>query len=320
MDKEYLQFLVKSVVEDKFIFYSMKLNRIRNTLLALALLLGLFSFIGIKYAINYNITPYVNNAVKSNIAKFSKNYDERLLYISAISDLATINYASEVSEKELNDIIDKIYALYISYSEISGFDTEILIYRLSDFLMRSGDSKLMQQVSEMFSKVILSSTRTTAIFVNYYGEKVLGINGNENGFLEEYYSKFNYYIENDKKLGNNSSTLPILAVVSFHVTGQMRSSNSNQLIQYVSNLPVEDKANFLMGLVVNTNRSSFQINDYTIVQTTENFISSYKNELEQIIYSNGVKEYIIDKYKNSYSNREIGKYRYILNYLYKMDL
>lgn len=321
VDKEYVDFLIKKTIENKIISDEIQGNRKTVLMFLTFLVLTSLGVLGMKYTIEHNISHQINDSIENSFSiKYEDMISKKLLYIDIVNDLAAISNIIEPSETEVDELLDKIYQLETGYEQDPEINIEALIFRLSSFVAQAGHIKYLMQISALFQDVIISSKRLNNIFVNYHGKKVLSLtNESQNEYLKNYYNKFNEHVEHSKALGDDVRILPMLTLVTFHITGQMRSTNCDKLINYISQLAAPDKAQFMLALVMNKSGQD-SIENYTISQVTERFMTVYKNELEQISYSSGVKEFIVQKYKTVGSDKEIGKYRQALNDLYNFGL
>ncbi len=324
-DKEYIELLIKNSIEDKTQSIRSQSFKKMNILFAIAVITMLLLIVGAKYIVSNSIEKKLNTTLTQRFdereLKHFSILEHKLLYISIINDL-TATYNNNPIEAEVDNLINKIYKLKLNYHGEKGNTVEQLVFKLSSLLSANKHTTHLLEISELFKDIISHSTRINNIFVNYYGSKVLNstINIHDHHFTQ-YYNAFNQHVEYSKDLDSEKEILPILMLVNFQISGQMRSQNINKLIHYLNSLSTDDKAYFLVDFTINIAQGyNNHIDYYSINQIIQEFMRIYKNELEQLMYNDGVKESILQRYKLSHSDKEIAKYKLALNTLYNFGL
>jgi hypothetical protein len=330
---EYLTMRISNVLEQKIESRAQRnITFLRIAVLVIIFVLAPSAWFAMRAIIHQQVNKIFVQSLKGiettqqdlnkRILDVKQSVDSRMFYIKLSNETATINLQPYVSLPEIQTLMNDLEQISKEpkITQEPGF--VFVLNNIVTILQKFGYSGFLDQIEQMFPKVVLKSRDINAKFISYYGRKILGITDIANITQSNYYKLFTKHVQIAETGNVEEDALPLQILVQFHIAGNLRNPNTDKLLRSVANLPVREQAAVLWEIMRNSNPRFWQKNpspsDFRISKTVNKFITTYQIKLHVLAQTSGVKKTILEFYQNANTveDQKLGKE--IIHFFYKM--
>jgi len=270
-------------------------------------------------ALDDRYEPYLT---KRNMLKLARN--KNILAIVGNVGTPTAVVSVPIANSEIKPLMNDLEQVSKNpeITQAPGF--VFVLNNIVTILQKFGYSGFLDQIEQMFPKVVLQSRDINAKFISYYDRKVLGATNIANITQSNHYQLFTKHVQIAETGNVEEDALPLQILVQFHIAGDLRNPNTDKLLRSVANLPVREQAVVLWEIMRNSNPRFWQKNpspsDFRISKTVNKFIMAYQTKLHVLAQTSGVKKTILEFYQNANTieDQKLGKE--IVYFFYKITV
>jgi len=227
-------------------------------------------------ALDDRYEPYLT---KRNMLKLARN--KNILAIVGNVGTPTAVVSVPIANSEIKPLMNDLEQVSKNpeITQAPGF--VFVLNNIVTILQKFGYSGFLDQIEQMFPKVVLQSRDINAKFISYYDRKVLGATNIANITQSNHYQLFTKHVQIAETGNVEEDALPLQILVQFHIAGDLRNPNT-------------DKVN--------------------------KFIMAYQTKLHVLAQTSGVKKTILEFYQNANTieDQKLGKE--IVYFFYKITV
>lgn len=333
--RDYLMSHVTDIIEEKLERRIRKVGMFIQTIaFTFVVLLAPSAWFAINNLISKAIskqTDLIEKKIIENNAMIAKSQQQivdkiqvETMYLTAANYATFLNQNSVLSEDELNSLIKTLQDLS-SHKEVINRPGFILVLtNISDSLIKFGYGSLLQEIQKKYQSIVAKSPDLSAIFLHYYGRRILSTSNTEN--LRDT-PLFQSYMQNRFNLTENNHeylSLPFDTLISFHLADEVRNATTTHTIASANALTIDQKAYFIWDLLSQSDPNFFRENpapsDFIVAQVANKLLIEYKDEINALALTNGVKESVLQRYQSARDAQEKSVGKYILTTIYHIDI
>lgn len=261
--------------------------------------------------------------LKTQMNQIEDAVQKELLFIkvsNAASQLSLRSYIPTEQVKSLMETLETVSKVPAIKDRPEFID---VLDRIVHTFVRYGYEDYLHAIVSLFPDLIDKSEDINSQLLFFYGRRVLAKTHIDSIKNSLDFQRMEQYVRTAELHKKEQNSLSIKALAHFHLAHDKRDPIGLDLIRSAAYLGIKSRAQFLWYVIQNTNPQFWQNNpsplDHRVAKITNQFVTTYKSELDSLASTNGVKETLLKFYDNANMPEDVRLAKHVLYFFYKVS-